>query len=459
VSERDGVELVWPGKYGPDGRRAPIAAPAAHLVDRERIPARGDGGAGRLVLGDNLAGLAALAPEIEGAVDLAYIDPPFATGTRFRAARPFGAGRGRVQLPAFTDRWPGGLGDYLAALDPRVRLIHRLLAPHGSIYVHVDPGVGHAVKLLLDDVFGAQSFQREIVWRIGWLSGYKTRARNWIRNHDVILFYTKHPTRFTFNKAFVPHPPGYRRRDGRPARGPGIPLEDVWNANPGEHALTGRASLDSIQIKSLSREKTGWATQKNESVLARIVAASSDPGDLVLDAFGGSGTTAVVASRLGRRFVSCDASELAILIARGRLLDEPGCGELRIGEVAGTAPGGGPTRVELEARGDGRELQVRLVGARVGAGPWPRRGRRSSWSDALEAWAVDFSGRDAFVSDFEARRREPDRALALESGPHRIPAGTREIAVRLYDALGRGATHRFVVQRRRSGWKLAARSG
>src|SRR5690606_12655232 len=152
-----------------------------------------------------------------------------------------------------------------------------------SLYVHVDPTVGHAVKLLLDEVFGPGCFQREIVWRIGWVSGFKTKARNWIRNHDLLFFYVKDPRRFTFNKRILPHPPGYVRRDGSPPRGRGVPLCDVWNAGEGELSLRGRESLDSIQIKSFSTEKTGYATQKNESLLRRIVEASSNPGDLVAD--------------------------------------------------------------------------------------------------------------------------------------------------------------------------------
>jgi len=206
-------------------------------------------------------------------------------------------------------------------LEPRLRLCHQLLAPQGSLYLHVDPTIGHYAKLVLDEVFGAASFQREIVWRIGWLSGYKTRANNWIRNHDLIFFYTKDPARFTFNKQYVPHPAGYRRRDGAAASSPGVPMEDVWNANLAEFALRGRDSLDSIQIKSFSREKTGWATQKNTSLLRRIIAASSRPGDLVADFFCGSGTALVAAAELGRRFIGCDCALPAVELAHARLLE------------------------------------------------------------------------------------------------------------------------------------------
>lgn len=328
----DIVELHWPGKYRPDGSLALPVESGASLRERERF-----GGHGQLlpsealVLGDNMLVLEALVRDHAGSVDLIYIDPPFATGNAYAISRKLPDGAD-LRLPAFDDAWTDGIAGFLRMLDPRLRLIHALLAPRGSLYVHVDPTVGHAVKLLLDEIFGRASFQREIVWRIGWVSGFKTRARNWIRNHDLIFFYTKHPTEFTFHKAWVPRQSGYQRRAGAPAMSPGIAIDDVWNAGAAELELSGCDSLDSIQIKSFSREKTGWATQKNESLLRRIIAASSDPGDVVVDVFGGSGTTAAVAHALGRRFLVADHSEAAIQIARDRLLDL-GIEHLRVYEL------------------------------------------------------------------------------------------------------------------------------
>lgn len=313
------VELRWPGKYV-DGRRTPLEDHGVELIERECFGAADN----QLIRADNLHALEALVRRAPQSVDLVYIDPPFATGKEFALVRRIGAKRdGReteLRLPAFDDAWDGGLAGFLRMLDPRLRLIHQLLAPTGSLYVHVDPTVGHAVKLLLDEIFGPQCFQREIVWRIGWVSGFKTQARNWIRNHDLIFFYTKDPQQFTFNKSWVPHPHGYERRAGQPAKAPGVAIEDVWNANQSEFELSGRASLDSIQIKSFSKEKTGWATQKNESVLRRVIEASSNPGDTVADLFAGSGTTAAVAAALGRKFIVCDHADAAVQIARNRLL-------------------------------------------------------------------------------------------------------------------------------------------
>jgi len=208
-----------------------------------------------------------------------------------------------------------------------------LLTPRGSFYIHLDPTAAHYVKVLLDELYGPECFQREIIWRIGWISGYKSAVRNWARNHDTIFFYTKDPKEFTFIKEYVPHLPGYQRRGG--GEGKGHPVEDVWNANAAEAALTGSDSLDSIQIKSFSKEKTGYETQKNESILRRIIAASSNPGDLVGDFFCGSGTTLVAAERLGRRWIGCDAGTAAIDVVRKRLLTLEDREAFEVGVVAG----------------------------------------------------------------------------------------------------------------------------
>jgi site-specific DNA-methyltransferase (adenine-specific)/adenine-specific DNA-methyltransferase len=269
----------------------------------------------RLLQGDNLEAMAALLPELRGRIDLIYVDPPFGSNADYVIHTAAGT------RAAYGDRWAGGLSGYLEMLLPRLRLMRELLSPRGSFYIHLDATAVHYVKVLLDELYGVECFQREIIWRIGWISGYKSAVRNWARNHDTILFYTRDPSDFTFHKAYVPHLPGYRRRGGK--EGPGHPIEDVWNGSPAEHALSGEESLDSIQIKSFSSEKTGYETQKNESLLRRIVQASSDPGDLVADFFCGSGTTLVAAERLGRRWLGCDQNPAAVDITRERLAALP----------------------------------------------------------------------------------------------------------------------------------------
>ncbi|MCX4241062.1 DNA methyltransferase [Paraliomyxa miuraensis] len=390
-----GLELRWPGKYDAQGRRVPVPRPGATLRRWAAYGASDEAEGGpdrwrnRLVEGDNLRALDALVREHRGTVDLVYVDPPFATGGRFEVITPVGETGGRLlRQPAYADAWPGGPAGLVAMLDPRLRLVHELLAPHGSLYVHVDPTVGHAIKLLLDEVFGPGCFQREIVWRIGWVSGFKTKARNWIRNHDLLFFYVKDPKRFTFNKSHLPHPPGYRRRDGSLPRGRGVPLDDVWNAGEAELSLRGRDSLDSIQIKSFSTEKTGYATQKNESVLRRIVEASSNPGDLVADLFCGSGTTMAVAEALGRRWIGCDVGRSAIHITTGRLLGSTGPRGFEVLQVGHDEP----PRAIVEARVregwqalTGRALDRLRMETQVEERGAARAGRRVA-AEAVAAW-------------------------------------------------------------------------
>jgi DNA modification methylase len=382
---------VWPGKHDAAGRRRDAVPRAIAWNVRERHGAR-EGDADELVHGDNLDVLEHWCSRFAGKVDLVYMDPPFSTGAAFSVATR--VGDSWIRAPAYDDSWPGGPGAFLAMLAPRLERVHRLLAPHGSLYVHVDPTIGHAVKLLVDEIFGADSFQREIVWRIGWVSGFKTRARNWIRNHDTILFWVKDPAKLRFHKVWVPHPPGYQRRAGAPARAPGIAVDDVWNAGPADLALTGGESLDSIQIKSFSREKTGYATQKNESLLRRILSASSAEGELVLDPFCGSGTTLAVAQSMGRRWLGCDLGRAAIQLARGRLSREGRPFELieaapkrarvdaaivrrriaqahakaRVHVASGRSDGGGAAIVVAAAF----ELALPVVndGAEIRVGPW-----------------------------------------------------------------------------------------
>ena len=207
--------------------------------------------------------------------------------------------------------------EFVEFLRKRLIFIRELLSDDGSLYVHLDEKKSDYIKVVLDELFGEDKFEREVIWRIGWVSGYKTQAKNWIRKtHDVILFYRRGATK-VFNKEYLAYTDDYVRRDGTRPSGHGVPIEDTWNANPADR-------LDSIQIMSFSKEKTGFPTQKNENLLERIVKASSNPGDIVLDAFAGSGTTAAVAERLGRRWIAIDSGKYSIYVTQRRLLSMGG---------------------------------------------------------------------------------------------------------------------------------------
>lgn len=319
--------LSWVGKRAPASVQAfpaqlveTYGEQAASGVPWERWPddlRRG----GLLYHGDNKEVLAhLLANGVRGQVKLIYIDPPFDSGADYVRKVELRGPKGKVKLDGegytlgeqiqYTDIWAND--NYLQFMYERLLLLKELLAEDGSIYVHMDSANVHAIKVVCDEVFGASNFQREIIWRIGWISGYKSAAKNWIRNHDTILFYSKNKDRFTFNKEYIPYPEGYVRRDGAAPDGAGYPIEDTWNCYEID-------SLDSIQIMSFNSEKVGYPTQKNENLLSRIVRASSNPGDLILDSFIGSGTTAAVAQKLGRRWIGCDINKGAIQTTAKRL--------------------------------------------------------------------------------------------------------------------------------------------
>jgi DNA modification methylase len=418
-------ELLWKGKR----KVAARAAPRASLRVEEIHGEAGDSGAwrNRLVLGDSRRVLASMLPHLEGRVALVYVDPPYGTGGSFDylASIPEAPKEARVAVPAYADA--GDLDAWLAMFADTATLLRRLLADGGSLYVHLDAHVAHYAKVVLDEIFGAAAFQREIVWRIGWVSGFKSQARGWIRNHDTLLFYAKGGRPRTFHKTYVPYPPGYTRRDGSPPRGKGHPLDDVWNASEADR-------LDSIQIMSFSGEKVGYPTQKNESLLARIVAASSDPGDLVLDAFAGSGTTAVVAEKLGRRWIACDVSPVAVHAARRRLL---GLRTPRpfVLEVDGGRPAGA---LRARARLDGRRCHVEITSFTT---PAHARGSGAAasvkhWSQWLDGWCVDWEHREGSLRCGSCLTRRGARPLPLACEHDYERTGRRVVLVRAYDVLG-----------------------
>ena len=332
------VELVWNGKT-PEVCSTVLPFQTIEQVDEPRgeavIRAQPDlfdpggrqlrGWTNKLIWGDNKLILASLRSgpmreEIEkaGGLRLIYIDPPFDVGADFSMKIEVGDDSftkrpNMLEELAYRDTWGKGTDSFVAMINERLQLMRDLLADDGSIYVHCDWRVNSLIRLAMDEVFGADNFQREIIWRIGWLSGYKTKAQNWIRNHETILYYAKDGRRFTFNKDYIPYPEGYTRRDGTIPTAQGYPLEDTWNC----HNLD---VMNSIQIMSFSNEKTGYATQKNENLLERIVKASSNEGDIVADFFCGSGTTAAVAEKLGRRWIASDLGKFAIHTTRKRMI-------------------------------------------------------------------------------------------------------------------------------------------
>lgn len=264
-----------------------------------------------VIEGNNLVVLHSLKKRFAEKVKLIYIDPPYNTGTD-----TFG----------YNDTFKRST--WLTFMKNRLEVAKELLARDGAIYIQADYHQIHYLKVLMDEVFEEKNFQREIIWRIGWLSGYKTADKNWIRNHDTILFYSRDNTQMKFNKEYI-HNKDFKElikkenlknldisnaeKDkiadiinhlSRPER---YPIEDIWNGNEYD-------DLNSIAIVSFSGETVSKMLekddevkgQKSEKLLERIIMAHTNPGDIVLDFFGGTGTTAAVAHKMGRQYICCE---------------------------------------------------------------------------------------------------------------------------------------------------------
>ncbi len=266
-------------------------------------------------LADNLDLLRTLP---DGSIPLVYIDPPFNTGrrqsrTRIQTVRSDDGDRvgflgrsyqtTRLGASSFADSFD----DYLAFLEPRLIEAHRVLHPAGTMYVHLDYREVHYVKVMMDVIFGRESFLNEIIWAYD----YGARARRrWPAKHDNILVYVKHPAAYTFNVDDI---------DREPYMAPGL-------VGP-EKAARGKLPTDTwwhTIVPTVGAERTGYPTQKPLGILRRIIRASSNPGDLVLDFFAGSGTTGIAAHELGRRFLLVDQHEEALRVMATRFRDIPG---------------------------------------------------------------------------------------------------------------------------------------
>ena len=263
-----------------------------------------------VLLGDNLD---LLTDFDDGFFQLVYADPPFNTGRAQRrrtlstTADPdgdrvgFGGRRYATQVvseSAYADRYD----DYLGFLEPRLRELRRVLAPTGTLYLHLDYREAHYAKVLLDGLFGRECFLNEIVWAYDY--GARPRRR-WPAKHDTILVYVKDPKRYWFDAEEV---------EREPYMAPGLVTA--------EKAARGKLPTDvwwHTIVSPTGKEKTGYPTQKPEGIVRRMVQASTRPGDWCLDPFAGSGTLGAVCGDLGRRFVLIDSSPEAVEVSRARL--------------------------------------------------------------------------------------------------------------------------------------------
>jgi len=332
-------ELVAPNK---DRAQFELGAMALAAISGERRPERWTN---RLIYGDNLLAIQALLagdpdtglPSMRGKIDLIYIDPPYDSKADYRT---------KIELPgasidskptvleqfAYADTWSNNVGGeevkgtvaYLKYMYPRLVLMRELLSERGSIYVHLDWHVGHYTKLLLDDIFGKDNFRNEIIWCYS--SGGRSKT-TFPKKHDDIYLYSKSDN-YIFNPIKTPLSEEEVKKnyplvdeDGRHYRVWSNAKLGVVNYKQYAEKLTEDWWSDINILQTMEKERVNYGTQKPEKLLERIIKASSNEGSIVADFFGGSGTTAAVAEKLGRKWITSDIGKPATMIMRKRFID------------------------------------------------------------------------------------------------------------------------------------------
>ena len=292
----------WDRRQGFRRHYPPVNLPT-QIVERVRLGNDEPHEPNRLIWGDNLHIMRQIATN---SVDLIYIDPPFFSGRQYNVI--WGDNN---ELRSFNDIWEGGLDGYLIWLNARLYEMKRILKNTGSIYVHCDWHASHYIKVEMDKIFGYGNFRNEIAWCY---AGGGIPKSQFPRKYDTILWYSN-GQKWTFNVQYRPYSEGTQERGRTQVKGrhfeaglrpEGTPINNWWT--------------DVKKVTSpTDPEKIGYPTQKSEDLLQRIILVGSNAGDVVADFFVGGGTTAAVSQRLGRRFVVCDQSRVAIAVTSERL--------------------------------------------------------------------------------------------------------------------------------------------
>jgi len=470
------TELIWRGKHRDGQRVTPSRDPVA-LVPREHHGAPADDPS-LLIAGDRCRALAALLPTHAGAVHAVYIDPPFDTGGRFDATRRLDDGA-TLRRTAYRDTWGHGIDAYLAFMSDTLVLLRDLLADDGALFVHCDWRANAYLRVMLDELFGPQCFRNEIAWRRAPNLGRQAASRQLGRTLDTILVYSRNPGTLLRGEAPRRSDPVALDAKGRPAGARWDEERALWftTAPRGDYTdasiarlreegrvydpPTGRVAIkyflrrgddgrwykdqpidtlwDDAAVRPLRHrprsEDMGYDTQKPEGLLERIVRWATRPGDRVLDCFSGSGTTAAVAARLGRRWVAVDAGDAAIATTRRRLVGLGDVGPWALMDVREVTP---PTSRQASARMvsvDGvTSVELTAFAADAPSG-LPEVAHWSSWVDY---WLVDTDHDGRVFRARHAVRREGKgplpTAVVVEPGA--------SVAVRVVDVLGEEATVR-----------------
>jgi adenine-specific DNA-methyltransferase len=355
------TELVWPGKYDDDGRRREVErislpfqviervneSRASREAEKTRNPTLfdvwegdtgdtfEDGWRNKLIWGDNKLVMSSLLDQFAGKIDLIYIDPPFAVGADFAVSVAVGDSgeellkeQSAIEEKAYRDTWGGGMASYLSMMADRIALAHQLLSDKGTFYLHCDGRVYGYLRMLTDEIFGSTSWRNDIVWRYRRMPA---PTPNFQKMHDVIIRYSRGDS-WIYNQLYEPNAPSTQKAFGTKKLVTTFKETGEKVVRATEEESLGTRMSDVWEISyiqgSASQERSDggyYPTQKPEELLARIVDSSTDTGSLVADFFGGSGTTAAVAEKLGRRWLSCDLGRYAVHTTRKRLLGIDGC--------------------------------------------------------------------------------------------------------------------------------------
>lgn len=348
------TELIWEGKYDEHGNRREVDVAGCVLplqkvesIDEPRSTAEGAGQMdlfkkqskrlddfrNRLIWGDNKLVMASLLAEFKGKVDLIYIDPPFDVGADFTMSLPIGEDedtiekdQSAIELVAYRDMWGKGTDSYIHLMYERFLVMRDLLSDKGSLYVHCDWRVNYHLRAILQEVFGDSGFLNEICW--SYFAFKRKTARKFPQKHDNLLVFTKTRS-FTWHTQYCPHSEEYLKRWKTDAKGRKY-RDDVNPTKGGTRIIY----LDEVEgdivdsvwddippVNPMGKERFDYATQKPEGLVERIMKASSDQGDLVADFFCGSGTTAAVAEKLGRRWLVADLGRFSVHTTRKRLIE------------------------------------------------------------------------------------------------------------------------------------------
>ncbi len=442
-------ELVWSGKYEADGsrRRPHLPVAALRTVEAGGV-STGDTApvtANRLIAGETQYALPTLLAELAGQVNLVYIDPPFATGLDFTSTVTLPGSERRIRRTAYRDAWES-LDGYLRWMDETLTLLRELLADDGALLLHCDWRAEGMLRLLLDDIFGAENFRNPIVW--SYRSGGASRRESLARKHDTILLYARSPRfriRPQIERQYLRKPFMGSASDARGRHYVDTLLRDVLE---GEITCVGAdetlVRYNVRPVLNLSRDRLDYPTQKPLGLLKLLLTLTSDPGDLVLDCCCGSGVTALAAEGLGRRWIAADASPLAVQTTRKRLLalTAPRSfvvqrpvqeGEIRV--AADTAS------LTFAVEQSGRAVIVRLTGYTPPPGSILSSATSSEDGDpthglcCLDSWSVDWAYDGATIrhSAHAARTRTGARELPTTL-THTYPtASCATIAVHVVD--------------------------